>query len=174
METTLATTFTLGGLRCYIDENGTAHFNLRDVAIALGMFRNRIKNDKAYIIILWDRIRHKLRQINFTTILWQGRYGAVFIPEDVFYKLILQCHTEKAKQLHDFFTDQLLPELRKHSAYRPIDETKLQPQKSKPYNFKNKSIVRLVQETFKLANTIQKQRNLSDDEALLAAIEMKE
>ncbi|MBR1728501.1 MAG: hypothetical protein IJ728_03145 [Selenomonadaceae bacterium] len=162
--------FTIYDLRCYIDENGTAFFNLRDIAFALGI--TQTQNGKEFV--RWYSIRKKLRQINDYQTFGKTFNKATFIPESVFYALAMQtARTEKAINFQKFFTEKIMPEIRKNSSYRQSNEID-QPVQSKTPKIKNISLVKLVKEVFKLADIIQKKRHISEDEALIAAIEIKE
>ena len=162
--------FTLYNIRCYIDKNGAAHFSLKDVCLALGLTQT---NQTGKEFVNWYRVRPKLLKIK----LFNSINSSTFITEDILCQFVKRSYnTEKSKIWQTFLYDTFLPELRKYSTYRPIKVTAQPPQtdQSETQKFKNVSVVRLVQETFKLADVIRKKRNLSEDEALLSAIEIKE
>jgi prophage antirepressor-like protein len=77
---------TIQGVKGFIDENGTAHLNLEDVARGLGF--TQIKGDCEYV--RWETVVGYLDSFGFSQQV--GKEG--FIPENIFYRLAMKAKNE--------------------------------------------------------------------------------
>jgi len=104
---------TIHNVRGYLDENGTAHLNLEDVAKGLGFTQRHTKKGKVYESVRWERIVDYLRDFGFPPQVGEN----IFIPENVVYKLCFKASNEVAKTFQNLVADEILPSIRKHGIY---------------------------------------------------------
>ena len=113
---------TISGVRGYVDETGTAHLNLEDVARGLGF--TQIKSGSEYV--RWETITGYLGQFGFSQLVGKDS----FIPENVFYRLAMKARNAVAETFQAKVADEILPAIRKHGGYltpEKIEEALLNP-----------------------------------------------
>ena len=98
---------TINNVRGYIDENGTAHLNLEDVARGLGFMET--KGD----YVRWQRLDGYLTELKFST----SGERPEFIPENIFYRLAMKAKNETAEHFQAKVADEILPAIRKTGSY---------------------------------------------------------
>ena len=111
---------TIKGTRGYLDENGTAHLNLEDVARGLGIVKRDVKGSESYERIHKQNITKWL--IAFGLLKSENDNLPEFIPENIFYKLCFKASNETARVFQDLVTDEILPTIRKTGGYVANDE----------------------------------------------------
>lgn len=99
---------TISGVDCY-EENGTAYLKLEAVARGLGFTDN--KDGIEYV--RWARVDKYLKELNFATC---GERPD-FIPENIFYRLVMKAKNETAERFQALVADEIIPSIRKHGAY---------------------------------------------------------
>lgn len=109
---------TIHGVTGYLDENGTAHLKLEDVARGLGFTQHQNKAGRVYESIRWERVSAYLTELGFPPQVGED----VFIPENFFYKLCFKAANETAQRFQDKVTDEILPTIRKTGGYVATDE----------------------------------------------------
>ena len=107
---------TIQNVRGYLDENGTAHLNLEDVAHGLGFVSIQTKNDKTYEVLRKARIRGYLQDFGFLPLVAETELPE-YIPENIFFKLCFKANNATARSFQDVVTDEVLPSIRKHGMY---------------------------------------------------------
>lgn len=96
------------GVSCYEVES-TAYLKLVDVARGLGF--TQLKNGTEYV--RWDRIGGYLCEMSFPHKWGKGD----FIPENIFYRLVMKAKNEVAEKFQAKVADEIIPSIRKHGAY---------------------------------------------------------
>lgn len=104
----------INGVHGYLDENGTAHLNLENVARGLGIVKREVKNNTTY-----ERINKQSLKNWFYEFGIQDSENEIpdFIPENIFYKLCFKASNETARKFQDVVTDEILPAIRKTGKY---------------------------------------------------------
>lgn len=102
----------------YVDENGTAWLNAKDVAIGLGFVDVREKSSattgvKTYESVRWSRVKGYLEEFGFTQIVGEGS----FIPENMVYLLAMKASNETAKNFQWKLANEIIPQIRKTGSY---------------------------------------------------------
>jgi anti-repressor protein len=100
---------TIQGVRGYIDNVGTAHLNLEDVARGLGF----IDTSKGTEYVRWNTVKSYLNDLGFS----QEVAKDDFIPENIFYRLAMKAKNETAERFQAKVADEILPSIRKHGMY---------------------------------------------------------
>lgn len=98
-----------GGVRGYVDKEGTAWLNAGDVARGFGFTRH--KNNVEYV--MWDRINKYLSEFGFSALVWKDD----FLPENMVYRLGFKANNAVAQAFQAKLADEILPSIRKHGAY---------------------------------------------------------
>ncbi|MBP2653312.1 MAG: hypothetical protein H6Q73_881 [Firmicutes bacterium] len=109
---------TISGVRGFIDEHGTAHLNLEDVARGLGFTEIAASGNET---IRWRTVKGYLEGFGFIATSCDGgsqQVGKdVFIPENIFYRLAMKAKNEAAEAFQAKVADEILPEIRKTGTY---------------------------------------------------------
>jgi prophage antirepressor-like protein len=105
---------TIQGTRVYLDDSGTAHLNLEDVARGLGFTES--KGGVEYV--MWRRVQGYLNEFGYSAQVPKDG----FIPENIFYKLCFKASNATARALQDVVTDEILPTIRKTGGFVANDE----------------------------------------------------
>lgn len=100
---------TINNVRGYIDENGTAHLNLEDVARGLGFTQK--KDGLEYV--RWETVNGYLANFGFSQ--QPGKEG--FVPENIFYRLAMKAKNKAAQSFQESVANNILPEIRKTGTY---------------------------------------------------------
>jgi len=100
---------TISGVRGYVDAKGTAYLKLEDVARGLGF----TDNTKGLEYVKWDRVRHYLSDLAFSTQVSKD----TFIPESIFYRLAMKARNTVAETFQAKVAEEILPTIRKHGMY---------------------------------------------------------
>ncbi|MBQ7705297.1 MAG: hypothetical protein IJT73_07735 [Selenomonadaceae bacterium] len=101
-----------GKVRCYIDENGTAFFNVEDIARGLGF--TQTKNGVEYI--RYETINKFLNQFGYNS--FSQLVGKDdFIPENMVYRLAMKAKNETAENFQAWLADDVVPAIRKTGSY---------------------------------------------------------
>lgn len=79
-------------IRAVKNEDGSISVNLEDVARGLGF--TQMKNQKEYV--KWERVVSYLKEFDFSPQVGKDS----FIPESVFYLLVMKASNEVAKKLN--------------------------------------------------------------------------
>ena len=101
------------GVHGYIDQNGVAWLNAKDVAHGLGYIQVQSKNGKEYTSIRYERINIYLTQWGFPHRVGEND----FIPENLFYLLAMKASNEAAKKFQLKIANEILPSIRKYGVY---------------------------------------------------------
>jgi prophage antirepressor-like protein len=100
---------TINNVRGYIDDNGTAHLNLEDVARGLGFTRVATSGNE---VVRWERVDKYLVDMGVPTCGHEG-----YIPESVFYRLAMKAKNAIAESFQSTVANNILPEIRKTGSY---------------------------------------------------------
>lgn len=126
---------TIGGVRGYVDETGTAQLNLEDVSRGLGFTQTAKSGNE---VVRWERVSQYLKEFGFVPIAGRiiptcgddviqfitsicdssqqvGR--DTYIPENIFYRLAMKARNEVAEKFQAKVADEILPTIRKTGAY---------------------------------------------------------
>jgi phage antirepressor YoqD-like protein len=105
---------TINNVRGYIDESGTAHLNLEDVARGLGFTQIATSGNES---VRWERVFRYLTDFNFIPTSGDTKLDAIFIPENIFYRLAMKAKNETAEKFQAKVADEILPAIRKTGTY---------------------------------------------------------
>lgn len=141
---------TVSNVRGYIDENGTAHLNLEDVARGLGF--TETKGD----YIRWQRVEGYLSEFGFST----SGERPEFIPENIFYRLAMKAKNEAAEAFQAKVADEILPAIRRTGMYqvKPMSQLEILAQATQALVQQERAIQQLTaitQEQGKQIETIK-------------------
>ena len=110
-----------GKVHGYLDENGTAFFNIEDIARGLG-FTQVAKSGN--IVVRWERVNKYLREFGFIPTNGDGiptsGDGVTkedFIPENIMYRLAMKATNETAENFQAWLADEVVPSIRKTGSY---------------------------------------------------------
>jgi len=106
---------TIQNVRGYLDENGTAHLNLEDVARGLGFVKRDHKNGKTYERMNKQRIAEWL--VTFGTLRSEKENLPEYVSENIAYRLAFKGENEVAIRFQSLLADEILPVIRKHGMY---------------------------------------------------------
>jgi len=101
-----------GKVRCYIDNNNTAQFNVEDIGRGLGF--TQVKNGIEYV--RYETINNYLNQFGYNSFSQQVGKGD-YIPENMVYRLAMKAKNETAEGFQGWLADDVVPSIRKHGAY---------------------------------------------------------
>ena len=101
-------------VRCYVDENGTAHLDAEAVARGLG-FTQIAKSGNE--VVRWERVNRYLREFGFIPTSGDGVKAGDFIPENTLYRLAMKANNAAAQKFQAKVADEILPSVRKHGIY---------------------------------------------------------
>lgn len=105
-------------VRGYIDKEGTAWLNLKDIAYGFGYTRVASSGNT---IVRWERINKYLKEFGFTPTSGhdspQVEGEKVYIPESIVYRLGFKANNKVAQAFQAKLADEILPNIRKHGAY---------------------------------------------------------
>lgn len=104
---------TINNVRGYIDENGTAHLNLEDVARGLGFTTIATSGNDC---IRWQRVEQYLKDLKYIPTSGDD-LRREFIPENIFYRLAMKAKNETAEFFQAKVADEILPAIRKTGSY---------------------------------------------------------
>ena len=156
---------TVGNVRGYIDENGTAWLNAEDVARGLGFVE--VKQDRVsssgdkYEAVRWARVNLYLAEFGYSKTV--GKED--FIPENMFYRLAMKAKNETAEKFQAKVADEILPAIRKHGFY----STQATPTVDKDF-----ALYKLIRDVGKTAETLQQYFDVSKGISLATATAMVE
>ena len=110
-----------GKVHGYLDENGTAWFNVEDIARGLG-FTQVAKSGN--VVVRWERVNKYLREFGFIPTngddiptSGDGVTKGDFIPENMFYRLAMKANNETAQDFQAWLADEVVPSIRKTGSY---------------------------------------------------------
>ena len=158
---------TVGNVRGYIDENGTAWLNAEDVVRGLGFTKTEEKLSTAtgrkevYESIRWARVNDYLKDFGYLKTV--GKED--FIPENMFYRLAMKAKNETAEKFQAKVADEILPAIRKHGFY----STQATPTVDKDF-----ALYKLIRDVGKTAETLQQYFDVSKGISLATATAMVE
>lgn len=111
---------TVSGVSGYIDEKGTAHLNLENVARGLGFTRIATSGNE---VVRWERVDSYLSEMGYVPICGHD----AFIPENIFYRLAFKASNKTALAFQAKVADEILPAIRKTGTYsvRPMTQAEL-------------------------------------------------
>lgn len=109
---------TFNRVRGYIDKEGTAWLNLKDVAIGFGY---TYKAPSGNTVVRWNRVNKYLEEFNFVStggyVTSQTEEDKMYIPESIAYRLGFKASNKAAQAFQAKLADEILPNIRKHGAY---------------------------------------------------------
>lgn len=97
------------GVHGYVDETGTIHLNVGDIAFGLGFTQK--KNGVEYVRL--ETVNRYLAEFGFSQRVGKDDY----IPENMFYRLAMKANNEAAKNFQAKVADKILPSIRKNGVY---------------------------------------------------------
>ena len=101
-----------GKLHGYIDANGTAWFNVEDIARGLGF--TQIKKGVEYV--RYETVNNYLNQFGYNS--FSQLVGKDdFIPENMVYRLAMKAKNETAEDFQAWLADDVVPSIRKTGSY---------------------------------------------------------
>ncbi len=110
-----------GKVHGYLNENGTAFFNVEDIARGLG-FTQVAKSGN--VVIRWERVNKYLNSFGFIPTSGDGipKVGDAvtkedFIPENMVYRLAMKANNETAENFQAWLADEVVPSIRKTGSY---------------------------------------------------------
>ena len=106
-----------GGVRGYVDKEGTAWLNAEDVARGFGFVINRTIKNVKYTTIRWDRLNAYLGEFGYYTTGGAKVGKDDFLPENMVYRLGFKANNAVAQAFQAKLADEILPSIRKHGAY---------------------------------------------------------
>lgn len=106
---------TVGNVRGYIDENGTAWLNVEDVARGLGFTQIAASGNE---VVRWERVNNYLSEFNFVPTSGDAVKARDFIPENIFYRLAMKAKNQVAQNFQAKVANEILPTLRKTGFYK--------------------------------------------------------
>jgi hypothetical protein len=103
---------TVSGVSGYIDENGIAQLNLKNVAMGLGFTEVAASGNETF---RWRTIRGYLSEFGIATFCDDSL--PEFIPENIFYRLAFKASNKTAVDFQCKVADEILPQIRKTGTY---------------------------------------------------------
>ena len=101
-----------GKVHGYIDSNGTAWFNVEDIARGLGF--TQIKKGVEYV--RYETVNNYLNQFGYNS--FSQLVGKDdFIPENMVYRLAMKAKNETAEDFQAWLADDVVPSIRKTGSY---------------------------------------------------------
>ena len=111
----MADIITIQNVRGY-EKDGTAYLNTEDTARGLGFTTVATSGNE---VVRWSRVHQHLMDFGVATSC-NGDYQAhcpEFIPENIFYRLVMKAKNEVAEKFQAKVADEILPAIRKTGAY---------------------------------------------------------
>ncbi|MBO4400393.1 MAG: hypothetical protein J5809_00935 [Selenomonadaceae bacterium] len=96
-------------VRCRLEKDGTACFNVEDVGYGLGI--TQFKNGVEYVRI--ERINSYLKEFGFPHAVGKDD----FIPENFVYRLAMKANNDNAKKFQEWIANVVVPSIRKNGYY---------------------------------------------------------
>lgn len=106
------TAIMVSGVTGYIDDRGMAWLKLEDVARGLGFTRTAPSGNE---VVRWERLEGYLMDITKGTVPVYGHDS--FIPENLFYRLVMKAKNKTADAFWTKVTNEILPSIRKTGSY---------------------------------------------------------
>lgn len=113
----------ISDVRGFVDQTGTAHLNLEDVARGLGFTQRAASGNES---IRWERVKGYLIDMKVIPTSGDGQIPE-FIPENIFYRLAMKAKNEVAEVFQAKVADEILPAIRKQGIYsvKPMTQVEI-------------------------------------------------
>lgn len=103
---------TISGVDCY-EKNGIAYLKLENVARGLGFTEIAASGNEC---VRWRTVRKYLIELGIATCC-DGEKFPDFIPENIFYRLVMKAKNETAEKFQALVADEIIPSIRKYGIY---------------------------------------------------------